>query len=80
MKGDEGGFLAIWRHLTSEPVWKYEDLPPLLLSQLSKRDLFEVGDTELSRAIWFWSRRPKLVFHDGAAPILLRYVFLFRRL
>lgn len=48
-----------------------KELPPVLLSQLSKRDLFEVGDTELSRANWFWSRRPKLMFHDGATPIIL---------
>jgi hypothetical protein len=43
----------MWRDLTSEPVWKYEELPPLLLVELTKLDLFEVGDSELARASGF---------------------------
>jgi hypothetical protein len=54
----------MWRDLTSEPVWKYEELPPLLLAELTKLDLFEVGDSELARVHWFWSRRPKLPLHE----------------
>jgi hypothetical protein len=65
------GFAGMWRDLTREPAWKYEELPPLLLNQLTKLDLFEVGDTELARAIWFWCRRPKLIFHDSSAPIIV---------
>jgi hypothetical protein len=65
------GAKTLWRDLTTEPVWKYEELPPLLLRQLTKLDLFEVGDTELARAIWFWCRRPKLIFHDSTAPIIV---------
>jgi hypothetical protein len=57
----------MWRDLTSEPVWKYEELPPLLLAELTKLDLFEVGDTELARAQWFWSRRRKLALHKSTA-------------
>jgi hypothetical protein len=59
------GFSAIWRDLTKEPVWKYEELPPFLVSQLTKLDLLEASDSELWRAIWFWSRRPKLMFHGS---------------
>jgi hypothetical protein len=55
----------------TEPVWKYEDLPPFLLSQLTKCDLFEANDSELARSIWFWFRRPKLMFHDSAALIVV---------
>jgi hypothetical protein len=65
------GFLTIWRDLTTEPVWKYEELPPFLLPQLTKCDLFEAGDSELSRAIWFWFRRPKPMFSDSAALIVV---------
>ncbi|MGA8482048.1 MAG: hypothetical protein WB696_29110 [Chthoniobacterales bacterium] len=61
------GLLTIWRDLTSEPAWKYEELPPFLLSQVIKLDLLEANDSELSRAMWFWLRRPKLMFHDSAA-------------
>ena len=57
----------MWRDLTSEPVWKYEELPPLLLAELTKLDLFEVGDSELARTQWFWSRRRKLSLHKSTA-------------
>jgi hypothetical protein len=63
--------LAIWRDLTTEPVWKYEELPPLRLPQLTNLDFLEASDSELARAIWFWRRRPKLIFHDNAAPIIV---------
>jgi hypothetical protein len=63
--------LTIWRDLTTEPVWKYEELPPFRLSQVTKLDLLEASDSELARAIWFWCRRPKLIFHDSAAPIIV---------
>jgi hypothetical protein len=65
------GLLTIWKDLTTEPVWKYEESPPFLLSQLTEFDLFEVSDSELSRAIWFWFRRPKLLFNDSAALIVV---------
>jgi hypothetical protein len=68
--------LTIWRDLTSEPVWKYEELPPFRLSQLAKLDLLEANDSELARAIWFWCRRPKLIFHDSAAPIIVALCIL----
>jgi hypothetical protein len=61
------GLLSIWRNLITEPVWKYEELPPLLLSQVAKLDLLKASDSELSRVMWFWLRRPKLMFHDSAA-------------
>ena len=66
-----GGLLTIWRDLTSEPVWKYEELPPFMLSQLTESDLLQANDSELARAIWFWCRRPKLMFYDSAAPIIV---------
>ena len=62
--------LAMWRDLTSEPVWKYPELPPLLVAALTKLDLFEVGDSELARAHWFWSRRPKLPLHQTTALLV----------
>ena len=76
------GLLTIWNDLTTEPAWKYEESPPFLLSRLIKVDLFETGDSELSRAIWFWFRRPKLAFHDSAALVIVAlcvvYFFVHR--
>jgi hypothetical protein len=60
----------MWKDFTSEPVWKYEELPPVLLAELTRLDLFEVGDSELARAHWFWSRRPKLALHQSAALLV----------
>jgi hypothetical protein len=52
------------------------------LSRLIKVDLFETGDSELSRAIWFWFRRPKLAFHDSAGvsdcSVMCCYFFVHR--
>ena len=65
------GLLTIWRDLTTEPIWKYEELPPVLLSHVRNLNWRGADDSELSRAIWFWCRQPKLMFHDSATPIIL---------
>jgi hypothetical protein len=65
------GSLTIWKDLTTEPAWRYEESPPFMLSQLNEADLLEASDSELARAIWFWCRRPKLIFHDSAALIIV---------
>jgi hypothetical protein len=52
---------------TTEPVWKYQELPPFLLPELIKLDLVEASDSELSRVIWFWLRRPRLTLHESTA-------------
>jgi hypothetical protein len=62
---------GMWRDLTEEPAWKYEELPPLLLAVLTELDLFEVGDTELARVHWFWSCRPKLALHESAVLLVV---------
>jgi hypothetical protein len=64
------GLLGIWRDLISEPVWKYQELPPFLLPELTTRDLIQASDSELSRAMWFWLRRPKLAPHESATLIV----------
>ena len=74
------GFSAIWKDLITEPAWKYDESPPFLLSQLTEQDLLEASDSELARAIWFWSRRPKLLFHDTVTLVveaLCIFIFLF---
>ena len=65
------GLSAIWTDLTTEPVWKYDELPPFLLSQLTEHDLLEANDSELARVIWFWCRRPKLRFPESAVLMIV---------
>jgi hypothetical protein len=74
------GLSAIWKDLTTEPAWKYDELPPFMISQLTERDLLEASDSELARAIWFWCRRPKVRFHESAGLIIVALcigIFLF---
>ena len=75
MNGDpelrKAWLLAIWRGLTTEPVWKYQELPPFLLPELIKLDFVEASDSELSRVMWFWLRRPRLTLHESTALIVL---------
>ena len=67
---------AIWTDLTTEPVWKYEELPPFQLSKLTESDLLEASDSELARVIWFWCRRPKLMFYHSAALMIVVFCVL----
>jgi hypothetical protein len=69
------GLSAIWKDLTTEPAWTYDELPPFLISQLTERDLLEASDSELARANWFWSRRPKVRFHESAGLLIVALCF-----
>ena len=62
---------GMWRDLTEEPAWRYEEQPPLRLSELTGLDWFEVGDVELARAHWFWSRRPRFTLQESALLLVM---------
>jgi membrane protein YdbS with pleckstrin-like domain len=47
-----------------------------MLPEMTRLDLGEVDDSELSRAIWFWCRRPKLMFRDSAALMVVALCLL----
>lgn len=70
------GLSTIWRDLTSEPIWKYEILPPFLVSQLTEHHLLAADDSEISRTIWFWYRRPKLMFYENAVLVIVALCIL----
>ena len=63
--------LNIWSDLAAEPVWQYQELPPFLLPELSKLNWQGADDSELSRAAWFWLRRPKSTFCEGRTALVL---------
>ena len=71
------GLLAIWRDLTTEPVWKYQELPPFLLPELIRLDLLEASDSELSRVMWFWLRQPRLTLHKSSALLVVALCAFF---
>jgi hypothetical protein len=42
-------------------AWKYEELPPADLVKSLHLEPAAINHDELSRADWFWSRRPKVL-------------------
>ena len=68
--------LTIWSDLTAEPVWQYQELPPFLLPQLRSLNWRGADDSELSRAIWFWLRRPKSTFCEGSTALVAGFCLL----
>ena len=63
--------LAIWRDLDTEQVWQYEELPPSQLPELKELTARVASDSELSRAVWFWLRRPRSTFYESSAALVL---------
>ena len=51
----------VWRDLQADPKWKYEQLDPVQLLGKSEVRIHLTDNNELVRAIWFWSRRPRLL-------------------
>src|SRR5208282_2728011 len=49
------------RDLQDDPHWKYEQLSPVQLLAELGINKYSTDDSELSRANWFWSRRPRLL-------------------
>jgi hypothetical protein len=53
--------LKFWRDLQDDQIWKYEELSPLEFLERSERHSHTVVEDELTRAKWFWSRRPSVL-------------------
>ena len=53
--------LKFWRDLQDDQIWKYEELSPLEFLGRSEQHSHTVVEDELTRAQWFWSRRPRVL-------------------
>ena len=51
----------VWHDLQADPKWKYEQLTPIQLLEKSELRIDLPDSSELVRATWFWSRRPRLL-------------------
>jgi hypothetical protein len=51
----------VWQDLQADPKWKYEQLAPVQLLEKSELRVGLTDRSELVRATWFWSRRPRLL-------------------
>ncbi len=51
----------VWQDLQDDAHWKYEQLSPVQLLEKSKLHSYPTDNDELTRANWFWSRRPRLL-------------------
>jgi hypothetical protein len=52
---------AVWQDLQDDSDWKYEWLSPVHLLENLELNRYPTDNAELDRAIWFWSRRPRLL-------------------
>jgi hypothetical protein len=51
----------VWQDLQNEQKWKYEELSPARLLEKLKLLEYSREDDELTRANWFWARRPRVL-------------------
>ena len=51
----------VWQDLQADPKWKFEQLAPVQLLEKSELCVHLTDSSELVRATWFWSRRPRLL-------------------
>jgi hypothetical protein len=49
------------KEIEADPAWKYEELPPAALVKALHLEPAAINQDELSRADWFWRRRPKVL-------------------
>jgi steroid 5-alpha reductase family enzyme len=49
------------KKVEADSCWKYDELPPAALIKSLHLEPTTVDPVELSRAEWFWSRRPKIL-------------------
>jgi hypothetical protein len=57
--------IRIWRDFDERPSSKFRELPPTPLLRSSNIHDADVDSSELSRAEWFWRRRPRLILGEG---------------
>jgi hypothetical protein len=53
--------VGIWRDLGDNQRWKYDELSPVQLLEKLKPAKYLVDNSELERAEYFWSRRPRFL-------------------
>ena len=60
------------KEVGADPIWKYEELPPVALIESLHLEPAVIDQDEFSRAEWFWSRRPKVL--SQSLILLLFYI------
>jgi hypothetical protein len=68
--------LTIWRDLDTEPVWRYQELAPFKLPELKELTSHIAIDSELSRVVWFWLRRPKSTLYESGTALTVEVLFV----
>lgn len=65
--------LAIWRDVNTEPVWQYQQLSPFQSPSPELKELTSsvANDSELSRAVSCWLRRPKSILYDRGTALAI---------
>jgi hypothetical protein len=74
MQGADPRIVGWWRDFQYPSRWRYPDLTPADVLTFRQIGLESAADSELKRAAWLWSRRPKLILGSGALSYVIMVV------
>jgi hypothetical protein len=71
MQGADPRIVGWWRDFQYPSRWRYPDLTPSDLLTLRHFKAGLTAESELQRAVWLWSRRPRLILGSGALSYVI---------
>jgi hypothetical protein len=74
MQGADPRIVGWWRDFQYPSRWRYPDLTPADVLAFRQIGLESAAESELKRAVWLWSRRPKLILGSGALSYVIMVV------
>jgi hypothetical protein len=74
MQSADPRIIGWWRDFQYPSRWRHPDLAPLDVLALRRTKLGSAPNSELKRAAWLWSRRPRLILGSGALSYVIMVV------
>jgi hypothetical protein len=71
MQGADPRIVGWWRDFQYPSHWRYPDLTPAAVLAFRQAKLGLAAESELKRAAWLWSRRPRLILGSGALSYVI---------
>jgi hypothetical protein len=74
MESADPRIIVWWRDFQYPSRWRYPDLAPSEVVGLRQPRSDRIARSELCRATWLWSRRPRLILGSGALSYVIMVV------
>jgi hypothetical protein len=71
MQGADQRIIGWWRDFQYPSRWRYPDLMPQDVLTFRQFKIELAAEPELKRAVWLWSRRPRLILGSGALSYVI---------